>query len=139
ALERQRSVPAFEVVLVDDASEDDTLAVVAEIAQATSLDLRYIRLDRNQGPAVARNAGWRSTDARMIAFTDDDCVPQPDWLSALLRGLDQADLAQGKTVIDPDEPVDGLFAWAPETTEERGFYETYNIAYRRKVLAQANG
>src|SRR2546429_543820 len=48
-------------------------------------------------------------------------------------------LAQGKTVNNPDQQFDGRFGWAPETTEERGFYETYNIAYRRDVLAQANG
>jgi HAD superfamily hydrolase (TIGR01662 family) len=40
-----------------------------------------------RGPAAARNAGWRASDAEWIAFLDDDVLPEPDWASRLLADL----------------------------------------------------
>ena len=45
--------------------------------------VQYIALPENRGPATARNAGWRKSIGKLIAFTDDDCLPQPGWLSAI--------------------------------------------------------
>ncbi len=67
-----------EVVVVDDASADGS-AAVAERAGA-----RVLRLDAPSGPYAARNAGWRSTGARLVAFTDVRCRPRPGWLQALV-------------------------------------------------------
>lgn len=69
----------FEVVVVDDGGEADLTALVAPYAPL----VRLIR-QRNGGPARARNAGVRATEAAFIAFTDDDCVPQAGWLEGLL-------------------------------------------------------
>ncbi len=56
--------------------------------------MRYVPVVATQGPAAARNAGWRHTTARVIAFTDDDTIPEPGWLAAgldaLASGLDAA-------------------------------------------------
>src|SRR3954452_3482097 len=70
---------AFEVVIVDDASQDDTPAVL-ERALAGPLDLRVLRQAEGGGQAAARNAGWRAATAPVVAFTDDDCVCARDWL-----------------------------------------------------------
>src|SRR5262245_61414849 len=85
ALEAQ-TLPAdrFEVVLVDNGSDDDTPAVLAELAASTRLHLVPLRIDVNEGPARARNAGWRASSAPLVAFTDDDCVPRPDWLEQVV-------------------------------------------------------
>ena len=72
----------YEIIVVDDAGTDDTRALVAEVARTAKVPLRYLRPTLAHGPAVARNCGWRAARGELIAFTDDDAVPAPDWLSA---------------------------------------------------------
>lgn len=83
---------AFEVIVVDDGNTADTQAAVDSFrARPDSPVLRFIRPRNGHGPAVARNAGWRAAYGKVIAFTDDDTVPDPDWLAngerALVPGL----------------------------------------------------
>jgi glycosyltransferase involved in cell wall biosynthesis len=75
--------PAAEIIVVDDASLDDTSARVAEYAGA--IPLVYTRLERNGGGGVARNAGIRKAVGRYIAFLDSDDAWQPDHLRILLE------------------------------------------------------
>jgi GT2 family glycosyltransferase len=75
---------AFEIVVVDDGRTDDTQACCARLA-ARSLAaggpvIRYLRPDGGRGPAAARNRGWQAAAGALVAFTDDDTVPDPDWL-----------------------------------------------------------
>ncbi len=81
----------FEVIVVDDGSSDSTPDLLARWTTAWNR-LRYFR-QANAGPATARNAGITNAIGSVVAFTDDDCVPPPDWLeriherfSAGLRG-----------------------------------------------------
>src|SRR5919204_417942 len=76
---------AYEVIVADDAASDEARRVVtcwAERAAARGLALRYVPVTGAHGPAAARNAGWRAARGQIIAFTDDDCLPAPDWLAA---------------------------------------------------------
>jgi GT2 family glycosyltransferase len=88
---------------------------------------------------VARETGWREARAPLIAFTDDDCTPTPGWLAALVEGLEQADLVQGRTLPHPDQ----LAAHGPFgrtlSEEEEGLYPTCNMGYRRTVLERVGG
>jgi glycosyltransferase involved in cell wall biosynthesis len=56
-----------EIIVVDDASQDETAAVCARLS-----GIKYIRLDRNQGVAGARNVGILASTAEFVAFLDDD-------------------------------------------------------------------
>lgn len=80
-LERLGSVG--EVVVVDDGSAD----AAATAAVAISAGARLLRHRRSRGPAAARNAGWRATDAPVIAFVDADVEPSRGWLTPLLGHL----------------------------------------------------
>src|SRR5699024_10320679 len=51
----------------------------------TSINAQYIPNTEKRGPATTRNRGWTSAQASLIAFTDDDCLPDEDWLSSLLN------------------------------------------------------
>ncbi len=139
ALAAQRGAPTFELIAVDDASDDGTAAELDRLAGIAPFPLRHVTLVRRGGPAVARNAGWQLARATRVAFTDDDCVPQPGWLAAIDDALQRADIARGATTANPTQHADGWFAWAPETSADRGFYETCNIGYRRAALAMVNG
>jgi GT2 family glycosyltransferase len=85
----------------------------------------------------------RSTDAPLVAFTDDDCRPRPDWLERLreaARGGGGEVLVQGRTEPDPDERhlLYGL-ARSLRVTAPTGWYETCNMLYTRALLERLGG
>lgn len=86
ALTRQQ-LPAnqFEVIVVEDGYSADTERAVRLFADHTGIEARYLPQTGQQGLAAARNRGWRAARARVVAFTTDNSVPQPDWLSAASR------------------------------------------------------
>ncbi len=105
------------------------------------MPLTVLRTPRpRSGPARARNIGWRATSAPLVAFTDDDCVPQPGWLAALVSAGAQADVVQGLTDADPSQaPGSGPFARMIVITRPSWKFETCNIAYRRQLLDRLDG
>jgi hypothetical protein len=84
ALAAQRGVRA-EVVLVDNASTDGSVALVRDQFPW----VRLLSLATNQGFAGGNNAGVRAARGRLVALLNNDTVPEPDWLAALARGLDE--------------------------------------------------
>jgi GT2 family glycosyltransferase len=76
---------AYEVVVVDDGSSTPLDDVVA--AHAGDATVRLHR-QANAGPACARNAGLAHATGDWLAFTDDDCAPEPGWLAALAAAAD---------------------------------------------------
>jgi glycosyltransferase involved in cell wall biosynthesis len=139
ALTSQQLHAPFELVLVDDASGDDTPKVLDELVARSPVPMRTIRLAANSGAAAARNAGWRDAKTPLIVFTDDDCVPQPGWLAAHVDALGRAELTQGRTMPNPTQKPVGTFAWAPDTPAEGAFYETCNMGYTRATLEAVDG
>src|SRR3954470_13792950 len=76
--------PGDDVVVVDSASRDDSTRRVADDA-----GVRCVRCDV-AGVARARNAGLRATEAPIVAFTDDDCLVAPDWVTSVAAAFDDA-------------------------------------------------
>ncbi len=99
----------FEVIVVDDASPQPVSPQLDEWKSATSL--RHLRLDRNGGPAVARNAGAALARGRYLAFLDDDCVPDPQWLAELARCTQDAGQPAIGGRVENGLPHDA-FSWA---------------------------
>lgn len=130
----------FEAVLVDNGSTDETLT---ELHRLTTGDPRFrvMRIDDNRGPARARNLAWRSASAPSIAFTDDDCAPDPGWLEALLVAAETADFVQGRTVWAKYEASarPGWFDRAQRIERWSGRYETCNLLISRDILERHGG
>jgi len=84
ALERQE-YESFEVIVVDDASEDETAVL---LAGWQGPNRRAFRLPRPWGSYAARNRGVEEARGLLVAFTDDDCRPEPGWLTALVETMD---------------------------------------------------
>jgi GT2 family glycosyltransferase len=141
ALERQTlPLSDFEVVIADNGATDDTPAVLRRLQAESLLDIRVVRAEKNRGPAAGRNLAWRAAHAPTIAFTDDDCRPQPDWLAAGLTALAGAAVVVGRTEPPPEQLwlEDGPFARVVRVEEAR-FFETCNVFYRRSDLEAAGG
>src|SRR5581483_1259103 len=69
----------YEVIVVDDAGCAETRKLVLGWRRS-GLRPRYLRRQGAPGPAAARNRGWQAAIGPIVAFTDDDCVPDRDWL-----------------------------------------------------------
>src|SRR4051794_33884992 len=106
ALEEQ-TLPAerWEAVVAHDSS-DAVAGMIDDHPLARAGVLTQRRLEPGTGtPARHRNLGWRATRAPLVAFTDDDCRPEPDWLETLLDAghRNPATIVQGATRPDPFE------------------------------------
>ena len=134
--------PGFEVIVVDNSSDDDTLAAIADADAAADAHVRAIHLPQPMGPAVARNRGWRSARGELVVFTDDDVVAQPGWLGALWAAHQrQPDaIVQGRTEPDPRE-LHRLtaFSRSQAATGPGPWFQTCNIAYPRELLERLDG
>jgi GT2 family glycosyltransferase len=75
----------YQVIVVSDGPDENARLLVAAYQRNYPLiQFRFENTPKNEGPANARNIGWKCADARLIAFTDDDCLPEPSWLEAFL-------------------------------------------------------
>ncbi|GAB3903149.1 glycosyltransferase [Larkinella knui] len=128
----------FEVVVVDDGADAETRRVVEEMARNSAVCLTYLRQPERRGPAAARNRGWRASTGPIIAFTDDDCIPDENWLKAALVAFQQgANVVSGHVRV----PIH-----TPPTDQERivamleeAEFVTANCFCRRSVLEQVGG
>ena len=142
ALTRQTlDARSYEVIIVDDEPNHNTLHLVAGWRARTverGPRLVYVANPGPHGPAAARNRGWRLAHAPLIAFTDDDTVPAPDWLANGLAAFDEhVDALCGRIEMPlPCTPTDyQRDARRLETAE----FVTANCFCRRSVLEQLDG
>lgn len=132
---------AFEWIVVDDASTDPTADLLAAEEVAGRLDLHPVEHAEPRGPGAARNAGVAVARAPLIAFVDDDCVPDPHWLEAFLATpSSDAVLLQGRTAPDPTEAdQSGPFSRSLTTDGPGPPYVTANIVYPRALFERLGG
>jgi GT2 family glycosyltransferase len=135
--------PNHEVVVVDDGSRDATPEIARRHAWARLIS------HENRGLSAARNTGIAAATGELIAFTDSDCVADPDWLTYLAWSFTNRDVAAvGGPNLPPaeEERTAACVATAPggpthvllddETAEH---IPGCNMAFRREALAQIGG
>lgn len=76
----------WELVVVDNASTDDTLTVARTVEQERPEFVRVVQ-ESEVGLSAARNAGVRCARGELLLFLDDDALPAPGWLRDLAAGL----------------------------------------------------
>jgi GT2 family glycosyltransferase len=136
----------FDVIVIDDGSTDGTLLLLKEMQAHSRLRLRFMS-QANRGPAAARNRGIGESSSPLIAFTDDDCIPEPDWLERLLAALpaDARCAGIGGRVMRQNDSRIGRFidligTLNPPLSEGKALYlVTANALYRRSCLLEVKG
>lgn len=91
--------PEYEVVLIDDGSTDGTRESIRSHPLADSAILRLVTVGSDTDPlgiGASRNRGVEKAKNGVIAFTDADCRPEPDWLSNLVPDLSKYDVVGGR-------------------------------------------
>jgi len=128
----------YEIVVVNDGSVDDTQAFLERFAEDQE-GFQFITQARS-GSYRARNRGISLAGGEILAFTDDDCVATPCWLTALARAFSQRSDAlgvQGSTRSIPER----VTPLTHQIIRPKGshLYETCNIAYRAEILRTLKG
>jgi GT2 family glycosyltransferase len=135
--------PDYEVIVVNDGSKDATLAIAESYA--------YCRIisQENRGLSVARNVGAEAATGEIVAYTDSDCVADPDWLTYLVGKMERSGLvACGGPNFPPPEDalVPAAVAVSPGgpthvliDDELAEHIAGCNMAFRRDVLLGLGG
>src|SRR4051812_29735332 len=69
----------FELIVVTDGPDPETKKL--EALPMDKIRIRFLQLPNKKGPAAARNLGWQMAEGKLVAFTDDDTIPDREWLS----------------------------------------------------------
>jgi glycosyltransferase involved in cell wall biosynthesis len=145
--EQDYPASGFEVIIVDDGGR----APLQDIIHPYADSLNFQLLDQdNGGPAAARNFGSARARGRYLAFTDDDCAPEPGWLAALEEAFKSApDAVVGGAIVNGvdgnlcSEATELLFdylylRYSPIETRG-GFFLANNLAVPREAFLAAGG
>jgi len=95
--------------------------------------------ETDYGPGVSRNIGWKRGSGRYVAFIDDDCLAERDWIESLQRVFSENEIGGiegGITTTDENgETVD----FNPPNRFRWNRFKTANLAVRRDVLEEIGG
>jgi GT2 family glycosyltransferase len=145
----QNDHPDFDVTVVDQSDEPATGEVVTEIARSDPR-VRYVHT-MPPGLSRAYNVGAGLTSGPILAFTDDDCVARPDWLSSIARAFaaePDAELMYGRVALPSDlvaaaGEVPVLPIARAERIDRRSGFRLYgmgaNFAMRRQLITRIGG
>jgi glycosyltransferase involved in cell wall biosynthesis len=137
----------WELVIVDNGSSDATPQVVAAFGRRFPGNVRLLQHGR-PGLAGARNVGWRAAGGEIIAFTDDDCYPQQDYLMQIRRCFSERryGFVGGRVLLyDPsDYPItiqlsNRRLEFPPKSFIAPGQVHGANFAFRREALQAIGG
>lgn len=78
----------WEIVIIDNNSSDSTARVVDAFSKTASIPVRYV-FEPRQGLSWARNRGVQEARGSILAFSDDDVCPAPDWIAQVAAAIDR--------------------------------------------------
>jgi glycosyltransferase involved in cell wall biosynthesis len=147
AITQLRSTVQWELIVVDNASSDDTAEVVRKFSDLRSVHVHYVHQPL-PGLSNARNAGFQRSRGSVVAFTDDDCYVREDYLERIVEAFRDRDLGYvtGRILLhDPsDFPATINESLVPQEIPARsyiyaGMVKGANMAFRRQVLVEIGG
>ncbi len=138
---------SFEVIVVDDGAKEPLWMDASKWAERFSL---LVVRQENAGPATARNRGVAEARGEFIAFTDDDCLPEPAWLETLIGAVRTNPEALCGTITFNDLKddvwaatsqviIDLVYAYFNTRPHDAYFLTSNNIACRRAIFLEMGG
>ncbi len=97
--------PDFEVIVVDNGSQDESPVLVLEMAKTYPVPLRLITNSNNRGFCAANNQAFAGSNSKLIALLNNDAEAEPEWLTALeavIRRADDVGMAASKILVWED-------------------------------------
>jgi GT2 family glycosyltransferase len=142
SLVKQTTGSGVEILVVDDGSSDNTASVVSRYSSVRLIS------QSNAGPAAARNRGALEARGTILLFTDDDCVPMPDWLEAMLGAFKDPNVVGAKGVYcTHQKSLAARFVQIEYEDKYRlmsglssiDFIDTYSAGFRRDRFLEMSG
>jgi glycosyltransferase involved in cell wall biosynthesis len=137
---------AVEYLLVDNNSSDRTLQLLQKAAAKTTIELIPLTESKIQSSYAARNLGIRQAKGEILAFTDADCRPQPDWLTELIEPFANPEIGlvageiiglTGATILEKyAERTEVLAAKFSLAHPFCPYGQTANLAIRKEIFAK---
>lgn len=122
---------SYEVIVSDDSQDTETQAWVE-----THFPFVRYSLGPQKGPAANRNNGAKQAHGHWLIFTDDDCLPEPDWLYNYLQQIPRARALEG--AIRALSPITSDLQVCP-VNESGGNFWSANIAIERNLFEELCG
>jgi glycosyltransferase involved in cell wall biosynthesis len=129
----------YEIIVVSDGPDIQTQKIFDDLAGYDQPVMRFLPMPQKKGPAAARNFGWKNAQGNIIAFTDDDCIPDAYWLSEIVAhcGNEENVAFTGKVIVPVGKrPTDYEQNTANLQTAD---FITANCACTKKALEIAGG
>ena len=162
----QQTYKNIEIVIIDDCSKDNTRSVIKELSEQDNR-VRYIFQEKNQGAAVARNAGIHHAKGKYIAFLDSDDTWVPEKIEKQLKYVENGypfvycayDFVDGngnpighkttiKTIVSYKDELTKTYISTPTVIYDRTFFNDPDMPLRRTgqdyafwllLLSKSNG
>ncbi|RVT97294.1 glycosyltransferase [Mucilaginibacter limnophilus] len=129
----------YEIIVVSDGPDEQTKQIFNDWVGYDFPIMRYLPMAEKKGPAAARNHGWRNARGRIIAFTDDDCLPDMYWLNEIVNHChpDENVALTGKVIVPLSKrPTDYELNTAHLQTAD---FITANCACTKQALELSGG
>ncbi|MBL7056103.1 glycosyltransferase [Candidatus Woesearchaeota archaeon] len=131
----------YEILVIDDGSKDNTENFVKKLKK-TNKNLKYFKIKKS-GRGTARNLGLKNSKKKIIAFTDDDCVVEKQWLKKIEYYFKNTKVdAVGGAIVNPTNKyiswaqyILNFSAWFPKgNCKLVKDIPTANVAYRQESI-----
>lgn len=137
----QQSYPIEEILVIDDASCDETVNI------ASQFPVKVIRHNENKGLAAARNTAIKNSTGDLLASLDADCTPDKDWLKNLIKNFSSEASGIGGRLLEPDldNPVNSWRAihmnqeWGKNSSKSVSFLFGSNNIFKKDILVKVGG
>jgi len=95
--------------------------------------------ETDYGPGISRNIGWNKGSGRYVAFIDDDCLAERDWIESLQRVFSENDIGGIEGGITTTDENGETIDFNPPNRFRWNRFKTANLAVRRDVLEKIGG
>ncbi len=145
---RSQTYPADQVeyLLVDNNSSDRSSSIIQAAAESKEITIRRLAENQIQSSYAARNAGIRAANSEILAFTDGDCRPQPQWLENLIQPFSDSNIGivVGEILALPGDSLLEKYADKQETLSQKHtlanpfcpYGQTANLAIRKQAFVE---